>query len=139
MYCLEDYGPRPTVLNIEQATMQNTNFRTALWTGEHLQLTVMCIPVCSDIGLERHEDTDQFLRVEQGCGTVMMGRTREASDVTANVGPGSVILVPAGTWHNVVNTGKIPLKVYTIYAPPHHKRGTVHRTKADAERDESDH
>jgi len=137
MNCLKDTGPCPTVLNIQHATAQNTNFRTALWTGEYLQLTVMCIPTCSDIGLELHSDTDQFFRVEQGCGTVMMGKTKEASDFTANVGPGCVVFVPAGTWHNIVNTGKTPLKVYTIYAPPHHKKGTVHRTKADAERSES--
>lgn len=139
MYCLDDYGPKPAVLNIQQATKQNANFRTALWTGENLQLTVMCIPACCDVGLELHSDTDQFFRVEQGCGTVMMGKTRDASDFTANIGPGCAIFVPAGTWHNIVNTGKIPLKVYTIYAPPHHKRGTVHRTKADAERYESEH
>jgi mannose-6-phosphate isomerase-like protein (cupin superfamily) len=110
----KDTGPCPTVLNIQHATLRNTNYRTTLWTGEHLQLTVMCIPVCGDIGLEIHPDTDQFIRIEQGRGMVSMGRTREVSDFTANVGPGCVVFVPAGTWHNLVNTGRMPLKLYTI-------------------------
>ncbi len=137
MHHLEDHGPMPYVINIEQATKQNINYRTTIWTGKCLQLTVMCIPVCGDIGLEIHPDNDQFLRIEQGCGIVMMGRTRDVSDFSANVGPGSAIFIPKGTWHNVINTSRVPLKLYTIYAPPHHPRGTVHRTKEDSERAES--
>ena len=129
----QDNGPCPTVLNIQNATLQNTNFLTALWTGEHLQLTVMCIPVGGDIGLEIHPDTDQFIRIEQGCALVAMGRTRDVSDFAANVRPGCAVFVPAGWWHNLTNIGKIPVKLYSIYAPPHHPRGTVHVTKRDAE------
>jgi len=133
MYRLEDCGPKPYVVNIEQATLQNNTYRTALWTGKYLQATLMCIPVGGDIGLEIHPDTDQFLRIEQGCGTVTMGKNKGSVDLQASVGPGSAIFVPACTWHNVINTGRIPLKLYSIYAPPHHPRGTVQMTKADAQ------
>lgn len=129
---LTDYGPRPFVTNIEKATERNDTFRTALWTGEHLQLTLMSIDVGDDIGIELHEDTDQFLRVEQGQGLVLMGSSKDRLNFRRRVAEDCVILVPAGTWHNLINTGNIPLKLYSIYAPPHHPRGTVHVTKADA-------
>lgn len=129
---LNDYGPEPFVVNIEAATRQNCNYRTALWTGNHLQLTLMSIRVGEDIGLEIHPDTDQFLRIEQGQGIVRMGDRKDNLSFQKRISPGYSILVPAGTWHNVINTGNIPLKLYTIYAPPHHPWGTVHRTKADA-------
>jgi len=128
-----DRGPQPFVTNISQATNSNPNFRTALWTGTHLQLTLMCIPAGGEIGLEVHPDTDQFLRVESGNGCAMMGPRRCALHCRCPVGEGSAIFVPAGTWHNLVNTGCCPLKLYSIYAPPHHLRGTVHRTKAQAD------
>lgn len=127
-----DYGPEPFVINIDQATKQNNTFRTALWTGDHLQLTLMNIKVGEDIGLENHPDLDQFLRIEQGQGVVNMGYDRENLNFQRRVGDGYVIVIPAGTWHNLINTGNIPLKLYSIYAPPQHPRGTVHRTKADA-------
>ncbi len=130
---LEDYGPEPFVVNIEAVTKQNNNYRTALWTGNHLQLTLMSIRVDEDIGLEIHPDTDQFLRIEQGQGIVKMGSSKDNLVFQKKVCSGYAILVPAGTWHNVINTGNIPLKIYTIYAPPHHPWGTVQRTKADAQ------
>jgi mannose-6-phosphate isomerase-like protein (cupin superfamily) len=129
---LRDYGPEPFVINIDQATKQNTNYRTALWTGKHLQLTLMSINPGENIGLEMHPDTDQFLRVEQGQGLVQMGCSKDNLNFQRKVGDGYAILIPAGTWHNVTNTGNMPLKLYSIYAPPHHPKGTVHRTKADA-------
>jgi mannose-6-phosphate isomerase-like protein (cupin superfamily) len=129
---LRDYGPEPFVINIDQATKQNTNYRTALWTGKHLQLTLMSINPGENIGLEMHPDTDQFLRVEQGQGLVQMGCSNDNLNFQRKVGDGYAILIPAGTWHNVTNTGNMPLKLYSIYAPPHHPKGTVHRTKADA-------
>lgn len=128
-----DYGPEPFVVNIEQATKQNNNFRAALWTGNHLQLTLMSINPGEDIGLERHPDVDQFLRVEQGQGLVKMGRDINNLNFQRRVTDGFAIIVPAGTWHNVINTGSKPLKVYSIYAPPQHPHGAVHRTKKDAE------
>ena len=128
---LTDHGPEPYVVNIDEATKQNNTFRTALWTGEHLQLTLMSINVGDDIGLEIHPDTDQFLRIEQGQGLVMMGKNRENLNYQRQVRKDYAIFVPAGTWHNVINTGGIPLKLYSIYAPPKHPRGTVQRTKGN--------
>ncbi len=129
---LKDYGPFPTVINIEEATKKNETFRTALWTGKYLQLTVMSINPKEDIGIEMHPDIDQFIRVEQGSGLVKMGYDKNNLNFQKAVNPSTAILVPAGTWHNVINTGDIPLKVYSIYAPPKHPKGTVHKTKADA-------
>ncbi|NRT35562.1 cupin domain-containing protein [Clostridium beijerinckii] len=126
---LKDYGPQPLVINIDKATKQNTNFRTALWTGEHFQVTLMSINVGDDIGLEIHPDTDQFIRIEDGQGIVKMGKSRDNLEFQANARDDFAIMVPAGTWHNVINTGNKPLKVYAIYAPPHHPRGTVNVNK----------
>lgn len=130
---INDYGPKPFVVDIDGATLQNTNYRTALWTGCHLQLTLMCIPCGGEIGLEVHPDTDQFLRIEGGSGMTMMGPSPDCLNFQCPVSGGYAIFVPAGTWHNVINTGNQPLKLYTIYAPPHHPRGTVQTTKAQAE------
>lgn len=124
-----DYGTNPYVTNVSKAAMQNKNYRTAIWTGCFVQMTLMCIPVCSDIGLEIHEDTDQIIRIEQGTGLVQMGYCKHQLDFQRNVCPGDTIFVPAGTWHNVKNTGKTPLKVSSIYAPPHHPAGTVEHCK----------
>ncbi|WP_156943666.1 cupin domain-containing protein [Alkaliphilus transvaalensis] len=130
---LKDYGPEPYVVNIEEATKQNNTFRTALWTGEYLQLTLMSINVGDDIGLEIHTDHDQFIRIEEGQGIVMMGDSKDCLDFRAEVSDDYAILIPAGKWHNLINTGCNPLKLYSIYAPPEHPRGTVHETKEDAE------
>lgn len=129
---LGDYGPNPFVVNIERATLQNNTFRTALWTGKYLQLTLMSINVGDDIGLEMHPDVDQFIRVEQGQGLVMMGDCKDRLDFKQRVAEDYVILIPAGKWHNLINTGNTPLKLYSIYAPPNHPHGTVHKTKEDA-------
>ncbi len=129
---LRDYGPEPFVINIDKATKQNNTFRTALWTGTHLQATLMSIPVGGDIGAEMHPDTDQFLRIEQGQGIVMMGNSKDNLNLHRNVSKDYAIFVPAGTWHNLFNKGNIPLKLYSIYAPPNHPKGTIHVTKADA-------
>lgn len=130
---ITDYGPDPFVVNIEMVTKQNPNFRTALWTGENLQLTLMNIPPGGEIGLELHPDVDQFIRVEEGMGVVQMGSSKDKLSYQRNVDGQFAILVPAGTWHNLINIGNKPLKVYTIYAPPEHPRGTVHRTKQEAD------
>lgn len=130
---LGDYGGQPFIVNIDQSAKANTNFRTALWTGEHLQLTLMSIPVGSDIGVEKHLNLDQFLRIEDGCAIVMMGNNEHELDYRKRVNSDYAIFVPAGTWHNIINTGNRPLKIYSIYAPPQHPFGTVHKTKADAE------
>lgn len=131
-----DWGPNPCVMDVERSSMQNKNFRTAIWTGSHMQMTVMCIPMYGEIGLEMHEDTDQFIRVEQGNAVVKMGTCRRQQEFQREIGRGDVVFVPAGTWHNITNVGRCPLKVSSIYAPPNHPRGTVHRTKEEAEREE---
>ena len=131
-FALKDYGPEPLVVNINNATKNNSTFRTALWTGSHLQLTLMSINVGEDIGLEVHPNIDQFIRIEQGQGLVQMGDTKDNLSFERRAFEDYAIFIPAGTWHNITNTGNIPLKVYSIYAPPHHPKGTVHITKADA-------
>lgn len=133
---LKDYGPDPFVINIDEATKENDNYRTALWTGEHLQVTLMSIEVGDDIGLEVHPNVDQFVRVEEGQGLAQMGPRKDKLDYQKKVYDGFAIMVPAGTWHNVINTGKKPLKLYVIYGPPNHPRGTIHETKAIAEAEE---
>jgi len=126
-----DNGPNPYVVDIEKATKLNDAFRTAIWTGEHFQLTLMSIQPGDDIGLEMHPDVDQFIRIEQGRGIVMMGDRKERLDFQRHVSADTAIIIPAGKWHNLINTGGMPIKLYSIYAPPQHPFGTVHRTKAD--------
>lgn len=129
---MQDNGPKPYVIDIQEATLDNENFRTALWTGEYSQTTLMAIQPGDDIGLEVHDDHDQFLRIEQGVAKVEMGPSKtelqdwEATDDFA-------IFVPAGMWHNVTNTGDETLKLYSIYSPAEHPHGTIHTTKAEAE------
>lgn len=130
---LSDHGPMPYVVNIHEAANQNYNFRLALWTGNYLQLTLMNIHAGEDVGLEMHPDVDQFLRIEEGQGLVLMGNNKYNLWFQKKVYPGYVIFVPAGIWHNLINTGCTPLKLYSIYAPPEHPHGTVHRTKEESE------
>jgi mannose-6-phosphate isomerase-like protein (cupin superfamily) len=118
------------------ATLLNPNFRAALWTGENLQLTLMSIPVGGEIGLESHPNLDQFLRLEQGFGQVMMGASEDRLNYQANVTEGYAIFIPAGTYHNLINIGNMPIKIYSIYAPPQHPAGTIHETKAIADAQE---
>jgi mannose-6-phosphate isomerase-like protein (cupin superfamily) len=120
--------------NIEKITLENNYFRQVVYTGQHEQLVVMSLKPSEDIGMEKHEITDQFLRVEKGEGKVIMnGEEHEVKD-------GFAIIVPAGAEHNVINTSaENPMKIYTLYSPPHHKDGTIHKTKEDAETDSEDH
>lgn len=126
---LTDYGSRPFVVNIDQAAKQNQTYRTALWTGKYFQVTLMSIDVGDDIGLEVHPTTDQFIRIEEGQGLVQMGESKDHLDFQEMAYEDYAIMIPAGKWHNVINTGHTPLKVYVIYAPPEHPFGTVHETK----------
>ena len=115
------------VENIEEKTIQNTNFRTVLFTGTHMQLVVMSLKPMEDIGMEVHDNVDQFFRFEQGEGKIIMNGEESI------VGPSSVVVVPAGTNHNIVNTSATgDLKLYTIYSPANHPEGTVHVTKEEA-------
>ena len=129
---LYDHGKDPYVVNINEATIQNPNFRTALWTGTYLQLTLMSINPRDDVGLEVHPDVDQFIRVEQGQGLTLMGDSPDNLYFERRVFDDDVILIPAGKWHNLINIGCTPLKLYSIYAPPEHPHGTIHKTKEDA-------
>lgn len=130
---LTDYGPNPFAFNIEEATKINNTFRTAIWTGEHLQVTLMSIKVGEDIGLEIHPDVDQFLRIEDGQGLILIGDTKDRVDFKKLVYDGCAIMIPAGKWHNLINTGNTALKLHSIYSPPQHPYGTVHETKEIAQ------
>ncbi|HVL04407.1 MAG TPA: cupin domain-containing protein [Acidimicrobiales bacterium] len=119
--------------NVEEATIGNENFRTVLFTGTNIQLTVMRLGPGQEIGVEMHDHLDQFLRIEQGSGRVTFGPSAGEVDEEFDVGDDWAIVVPGGTWHNVVNTGEGELKLYSLYAPPEHPPETVHRTKEDAD------
>lgn len=120
--------------NIEQTTLDNSNFRQVLYTGQHSQLVVMSLLPGEEIGMEVHEIVDQFLRIEKGSGKLII------NDEEFEVKDGTGIIIPAGAKHNVINLSATdPMKIYTLYSPPHHKDGTIHKTKADAEADQSDH
>jgi mannose-6-phosphate isomerase-like protein (cupin superfamily) len=116
------------VQDIEQIAVENNEFRRVLYTARHCQLVVMALRPGDEIGMEVH-DVDQFFRVEEGAGEAVIDGVRSALQ------SGSAVVVPAGARHNIVNTGPKALKLYTLYAPPHHKDGTVHHTRADAEAD----
>ena len=119
--------------NIEEITEANENFRQVVFTGQHQQLVVMCLQPGEDIGLEVHNTTDQFFRVESGRGKVVMN-----GEETEFYG-GFAIVVPAGTEHNIINLSQSEkLKLYTIYSPPNHPAGTIHQTKAEAMAHEHD-
>jgi mannose-6-phosphate isomerase-like protein (cupin superfamily) len=135
---MQDNGPNPYVVNIEELTLQNENFRTTVWTGSEMQMTLMTIQPGDDIGLEVHEDHDQFLRIEQGSARVEIGPTEDSLQ-TWEAADDFAIFVPANSWHNVTNTGTDTLKLYSIYAPAEHAHGTVHTTKAEAEAAEHSH
>lgn len=115
--------------DIERLTEANADYRRVLYTGHHLQLVLMALSPGEEIGEEVHEDRDQFFRIEAGQGELVI------DGVTHPVKADMAMIVPAGARHNVRNTGAIPLQLYTIYGPPEHRHGTVHRTKADAEAD----
>ena len=123
------FGQEPYVFHAEEAAQQNQNFRMAVWTGCHLQMTLMCIQPCGEIGLENHPDTDQMIRIEHGCASVRMGKCRSKMDFCRNLQRGDVVFVPAGIWHNVTNTGRDILRVSSVYGPAHHPWGTVQKRK----------
>ncbi len=130
---IRDYGAEPLIVNIDCFTKQNPYYRTALWTGNHLQVTLMNISVHGDIGLEMHPDVDQLICVEDGYALVMMGKSKNLLNNQQKVNCHYAIIIPAGIWHNVINIGSTPLKLYSIYAPLQHPFGTVHKRKEDAE------
>lgn len=130
---MQDEGNRPYTLNLRRLAEQNENFRTALWTGKNLQLTVMNIPVGGEIGFERHDKVDQFIGIVSGYGEIIVEPSGIGRGYTSSLSGDYATIVPAGTRHNVRNTGKTPLKIYSIYTPPNHPYGTVDVTKADSD------
>lgn len=120
--------------NIEEQTLQNTNFREVLYTAQHSQLVVMSLKPQEEIGMEVHEIVDQFIRIEKGEGKALLQGEEHA------IQDGFAIIVPAGIEHNIINTSKTEeMKLYTIYSPAHHKEGTIHKTKQDAQADTKDY
>ncbi|PZU44210.1 MAG: cupin domain-containing protein [Arsenicicoccus sp.] len=131
-----DNGPRPNAFDIETETRANDTYRTVAWTGKYLQVTLMSIPPGESIGLEAHPETDQFLRLDSGQGRCVMGPAEDDLSFTQDVSDGWAIQVPAGTWHDVINTGEEPMRLYAVYAPTHHAQGIVQDTAEQAEADE---
>jgi mannose-6-phosphate isomerase-like protein (cupin superfamily) len=119
---------KPYTLNIEKETLENTDYRRVLYTTPHSQLVLMSLLPGEEIGEEVH-DVDQFLRVEKGVGRAIL------SDISHDIADGSVIIVPAGVKHNLINSGSDQMKLYTLYMPPHHRDGVIHKTKAEGEAD----
>lgn len=119
------------ITNIEKASLENENFRKVLYTDKNIQLVLMSLLPSEEIGEEVHT-VDQFLRIEQGAGKAIL------EGVSQDIADGSSIVVPAGTKHNVVNTGTNSMKLYTLYTPPHHRDGVIHKTKAEGEADTTD-
>ena len=128
-----DYGKQPWVVDIEDLTEKNSSFRVAKWTGKNLQMTVMLIKPGGEIGLEKHDKGDQFIRVEKGNARVIMGKNRDRLNFDRKVSDDWAIFIPEGFWHNIINEGNQPLKIYVIYAPPEHRAGTIHKTFEESE------
>lgn len=117
------------VQNIESISVKNENFRQVLYTAKNCQLVVMALNPKEEIGMEIHE-LDQFFRVEEGMGEAVL------DGIHKMISAGFAVLVPAGTNHNIINTGTTPMKLYTLYSPPNHRDGVIHKTRAEAEKDD---
>ena len=116
------------VQNIESLAVENVNFRKVIYTAKNSQLVLMSLKPQEDIGAEIHK-VDQFFRVEEGAGEAVLNGARTA------IQAGFAVLVPAGVNHNIINTGTVPMKLYTLYAPPNHRDGVIHKSRSDAEGD----
>jgi mannose-6-phosphate isomerase-like protein (cupin superfamily) len=125
--------------DVERETLDNGDFRRVLFTGKQTQLTVMRLGPGEEVGLEMHDGLDQFIRIEEGTARVTFGRTKDQVDEAHDVEDDWAVIIPGGVWHNVINTGDGELKLYSLYSPPEHPDGTVHRTKAEADAAEHDH
>ncbi len=134
-----DMGKQPWVVNIEETTIINDNYRIATWTGEYLQLVYMSLEPGDNIDLELHNDHDQFIRIEKGKARILMGKTKDNLSFDKEVSDDWAILIPAGYWHEVRNIGNSELKLYTIYGPPEHPKGTINKTYSDAEEHHHNH
>ncbi len=124
-----DYGPNPFIIDLSKAAQQNDYYRSTLWTGNQLQLTLMSIPVNELIGMEVHPDHDQIIRIEEGVGLIQFGENKFSLYDQYLAFSDYVVFVPAGTWHNIVNIGNESLKISSIYAPPNYPRNMLQETK----------
>ena len=125
--------------DVTKITLENDNFRTVVFTGKHTQLTLMSLAPGEEIGWESHGHLDQFLRLEQGKARVDLGKSEDGVDESHEIEDDWAFIVPAGVWHNVVNIGDEAVKLYSLYSPPEHPAGAIHKTKADAEAAEESH
>ena len=128
---MRDRGNEPIVFDIRREAFMTPDYRTALWTGGNLQLTVMTIPVGEETGVEMHEGVDQLIGVVSGAGEVSFGNRENYFAPAIPLDAHSVVLVPSGTYHNIKNAGRTPLKLYSVYAPRVHKFGTVDKTNEE--------
>ena len=128
---IQDRGNDPTVLDFNKTLRDNESYRVALWTGEHLQAVAMTVPAGGEIPAELHEDTDQMLFITEGSGEILMGRNPERLSYREALGPGYAAIVPAGMWHTVRNLGRGPLRLISVYGPPHHPYGTLQRNMSE--------
>ena len=130
---ITDYGPSPFILNIHDETLRNPSFRTTRWTGQHMQLTLMSIPADYETGAETHPNEDQYLCVIDGKGIIYMGDSPYNLFCSHPLDNGCAVLIPANIWHNLINSGDRPLKLYCIYSPVVHQPDTVHWTKRESD------
>lgn len=136
---VEPSADDPWAVDIEELTVGNENYRSAVWTGKYIQLALMTLQPGERIDPELHDNHDQFIRIEEGEAQVLMGKEKDNMTFDKIVGDDWAILIPAGYWHEVINTGDTELKLYTVYGPPEHKPRTLHKTYAEAEHDHHDH
>lgn len=129
----KDKGKQPWVLNIEKDTIANDNYRKVMWTGRYMQMVFMSLKPGEKIDLELHNDNDQFIRIEQGEARIRMGKSKENLSFDEKVSDDWALFIPAGYWHQFINIGEKDLKLYSIYAPPVHSAGLVHKNYDDTE------
>ncbi|MGM0598140.1 MAG: cupin domain-containing protein [Myxococcota bacterium] len=135
----EDMGKKPWVLNIEKSTINNDEYRHVRWTGKNMQMVLMSLKPGELIDLELHPNIDQFIRIEKGKARVLMGKKKDKLDFDKTISDDWAILIPAGYWHKIENIGSSKLKVYTLYTPPSHEKGTLHKTYKEAAEHHHDH
>jgi mannose-6-phosphate isomerase-like protein (cupin superfamily) len=121
------------IINVKKTSCLNNFFRKEIWTGEHSQITVMSIPAGGEIGLEFHDNLDQVLVIEYGIASVYTGKTKNSVSFNGCANEQCAIVIPAGTFHNIINEQTCPLKLFSIYAPPKHPIGTIHKTKFESD------
>lgn len=125
--CKNEHGGEVYVFNVEKAAHRNQNFRESVWTGNYLQMTLMSIPCAKSIGVELHDDTDQYIRIEHGYALLLTGDNPNCLLNKKKLCKGDAVFIPAGVWHNVVNIGRCALKISSVYAPPHHPKCTLEK------------